>query len=148
MPPFTTTQELDEVSASSFCIDGDDTSVCDRAVGSSVYFKEDANVVYEIERFDNPDVWYTKAEYQIIRLRDSLIVELMKASCFRETDQHTFRGLEQRDKVRGWNAITAVLVEQDRQDLAVQNFSQQSIFWHLIVPRRKHESWGSETKKR
>ena len=66
--------------------------------------------------------WYSRDEYDIIKARNSLIVKMMKTGHFRESDEHSFRGLEHKLKqgfkqrrANKFNALSAVLEEQDRQ---------------------------------
>jgi hypothetical protein len=68
------------------------------------------------------DIWYNREEYDIIKARNSLIVKMMKTGSFRESDEHTFRGLEHKLKdgfkqrrSNKFAALNAVLEEQDRQ---------------------------------
>lgn len=81
--------------------------------------------VREVEKLD-PECrtvcWYSKDEYEIIKARNSLIVKMMKTGHFKESDDHSFRGLEHKLKegfkqrrANKFNALNAVLEEQDRQ---------------------------------
>jgi len=93
----------------------------------SVDFKPAAEPeqVKEVERVDDEArsmCWYSKDEYDIIKARNSLIVKMMKTGHFRESDDHSFRGLEHKLKqgfkqrrANKFNALNAVLEEQDRQ---------------------------------
>lgn len=81
--------------------------------------------VQDIERMDEGTrtlCWYSRDEYDIIKARNSLIVKMMKTGHFRESDEHSFRGLEHKLKegfkqrrANKFNALNAVLEEQDRQ---------------------------------
>mmetsp|Transcript_20601 Transcript_20601/g.48896 ORF Transcript_20601/g.48896 Transcript_20601/m.48896 type:complete len:251 (-) Transcript_20601:166-918(-) len=78
-----------------------------------------------VEKYDEEArtlCWYSKDEYDIIKARNSLIVKMMKTGHFRESDEHSFRGLEHKLKegfkqrrANKFNALNAVLEEQDRQ---------------------------------
>lgn len=91
----------------------------------SVDFKPPADTVNEFEKMDEEAktlCWYSKDEYDIIKARNSLIVKMMKTGHFRESDEHSFRGLEHKLKegfkqrrANKFNALNAVLEEQDRQ---------------------------------
>jgi uncharacterized protein YbaA (DUF1428 family) len=66
--------------------------------------------------------WYSRDEYDIIKARNSLIVKMMKTGHFKESEEHTFRGLEHKLKegfkkrrAHKFNGLNAVLEEQDRQ---------------------------------
>lgn len=80
-------------------------------------------VEYEgVDEEERGEVWYQREEYDIIKSRNSLIVKMMKAGSFEESEEHTFRGLEHKlkegFKIRRnnkFNALNAVLEEQDRQ---------------------------------
>lgn len=68
------------------------------------------------------EIWYSKDDYDIIKARNSLIVKMMKKGDFKESDEHSFRGLEHklkdghiRRRANKFNALNAVLEEQDRQ---------------------------------
>jgi hypothetical protein len=125
MPPVA--QHLDEMSVASSTISVGYYKPSSHAHESrpTVGFDDSAMAVYEFEAvsFDiHDDVWYSKEDYDIIKARNSLIVKLMKADCFEENDDHTFRGLEHKLKkgYRGrrankFNALNAVLEEQDSQ---------------------------------
>lgn len=86
---------------------------------------EDEPVVHEFEGIDDDnfaDVWYCREDFDIIRSRNSLIVKMMKAGSFEESEEHSFRGLEHKLKAgfkqrreNKFNALNAVLEEQDRQ---------------------------------
>mmetsp|Transcript_19560 Transcript_19560/g.25234 ORF Transcript_19560/g.25234 Transcript_19560/m.25234 type:complete len:276 (+) Transcript_19560:80-907(+) len=79
----------------------------------------------EVERLDEKSrakCWYSREEYNIIKARNSLIVKMTKTGHFRESDEHSFRGLEHKLKqgfkqrrANKFNALNAVLEEQDRQ---------------------------------
>jgi hypothetical protein len=91
----------------------------------SVCFNDNATVVHEFERVtdqeDRENLWFTKDEYTIINARDYLISKLVIAGSFRETEEHTSRGLEKRSLKKGVGRISrakvvnAVLDEQNRQ---------------------------------
>jgi hypothetical protein len=83
---------------------------------------------HKVLEIDKPDqelkeeIWYSREEYDIIKARNSLIVKMMKTGSFRESDEHTFRGLEHKLKdgfkqrrSNKFAALNAVLEEQDRQ---------------------------------
>uniref|UniRef100_A0A7S3P8S8 Uncharacterized protein n=1 Tax=Amphora coffeiformis TaxID=265554 RepID=A0A7S3P8S8_9STRA len=93
----------------------------------SVGFKPDTEMQQVIE-FDMHDeemalrMWYSRDEYDIIKARNSLIVKMMKTGHFKESEEHTFRGLEHKLKegfrqrrANKFNGLNAVLEEQDRQ---------------------------------
>jgi hypothetical protein len=68
------------------------------------------------------EIWYTQEEYDIIKARNSLIVKMMKAGSFDESEDHSFRGLEHKlkdgykqRKANKLNGLNSVLEEQDRQ---------------------------------
>jgi len=104
-------------------------SVIDRKPGKisrrrSVDFVLDSKVL----EYDAPteeereEMWYNRDEYDIIKARNSLIVKMMKCGSFQESEEHTFRGLEHKLKdgfkqrrTNKFNALNAVLEEQDRQ---------------------------------
>jgi hypothetical protein len=82
----------------------------------------------QVREFDMHDeefrevFWYSRDEYDIIKARNSLIVKMMKTGHFKESDEHTFRGLEHKLKegfkkrrAHKFNGLNAVLEEQDRQ---------------------------------
>ena len=92
----------------------------------SVDFKP--TVEPEVKKFDpvedenKAQCWYSKDEYDIIKARNSLIVKMMKTGHFQESDEHSFRGLEHKTRAgfkqrraNKFNALNAVLEEQDRQ---------------------------------
>ena len=124
MPPVA---QIDEVSTASFSV----ISAPKRSLAShkptKVSFKEDAFEFHEVDCFcDDEDlaeaIWYTKSEYDIIKARNSLIAKMQKAGKFRESSEHTFRGLEHKLKAAfkfrreiKFDALNAVLEEQDRQ---------------------------------
>jgi hypothetical protein len=67
-------------------------------------------------------VWYSRDEYDIIKARNNLVIKMMKGGTFKESDEHTFRGLEhklkdgfKRRRANKFNALNAVLEEQDTQ---------------------------------
>lgn len=83
------------------------------------------NNVYEIDRADDAshdDIWYTKEEYEIIKARNRVLVKMKRSGKFEESDEHSFRGLEhklkdgnEQRKTYKFDALNAVLEEQDRQ---------------------------------
>ena len=92
----------------------------------NVDFLPDSQVrIIEFEANDEmykDSVWYSRDEYDIIKARNQLIVKMMKTGHFRESEDHTIRGLEHKLKERfrarrenKFNALNAVLEEQDRQ---------------------------------
>jgi hypothetical protein len=120
MPPLTCTQ-LDDASESSFL--SWEECVPAKAI-RSVCFNDDATVVHEFERVADQDrekMWFTKDEYTIINVRDYLISKLVTAGSFRETEEHTSRGIEKRSLEKGVGrksrakVVNAVLDEQDYQ---------------------------------
>lgn len=67
-------------------------------------------------------IWYSKDDYDMIKSRNAFIVSMVKQGTFKESENHTFRGLEYKlregYKQRKWNKITsifAVLNEQEKQ---------------------------------
>lgn len=106
-------------------VDEKQTEVCKRLPRRhSVDFVQESTVI-EFEKPDEKvkqDIWYSRDEYDIIRARNSLIVKMMKSGSFEENDEHSFRGLEhklqdgcQQRRTNKYNALNAVLEEQDRQ---------------------------------
>jgi hypothetical protein len=92
----------------------------------SVDFVDQAEFhVLEFEMYDDDErdlVWYTREEYDIIKARNSLIIKMMKAGTFEESNEHSFRGLEHKLKDgfkkrrhHKFAALNAVLEEQDKQ---------------------------------
>ena len=91
----------------------------------SVDFVPDGDKVDEFDRVEDEDigsVWYSREEYDIIKARNSLIVKMIKLGQFEEGEEHSSRGLEHklRDgfkqrRTNKFNALNAVLEEQDRQ---------------------------------
>lgn len=91
----------------------------------SVDFVISSPQVEEFDRVAEEDVqklWYSRDEYDIIKARNSLIVKMVKLGEFEEGEDHSARGLEHklRDgsrqrKANKYNALNAVLIEQDRQ---------------------------------
>jgi hypothetical protein len=83
------------------------------------------HTVIEVEKHNvdmKDDIWYSREEYHIIKARNSIIVRMMKTGRFEESDEHSFRGLEHKLKdgyrqrrANKFNALNAVLEEQDRQ---------------------------------
>jgi hypothetical protein len=63
---------------------------------SSVHFG--GVVVHEIQEnmeiTPREEIWYSKEEIRCIQLRDSLIVSLIQKGMFKESEEHTVRGLE------------------------------------------------------
>jgi hypothetical protein len=82
-------------------------------------------VTIEVEHMDDlpgEDIWYSRDEYDEIKSRNSQIVRLIKAGEFEENDDLSCRGLEHKLKevfrqrrANKFNALNAVLEEQDRQ---------------------------------
>ena len=125
MPP----QYDDDFSAASFSV-----SAC-TSVKPSCLAKKGArrrhsltfgdNNVYEIDRADDAshdDIWYSKEEYEIIKARNRVLVKMKRSGKFEESDEHSFRGLEhklkdgsEKRKTFKFDALNAVLEEQDRQ---------------------------------
>jgi hypothetical protein len=71
---------------------------------------------------EQEEVWYSRDEYDIIKARNALIVQMMRGGTFEESEEHTFRGLEHKLKegykkrrANKFNALNAVLEEQDSQ---------------------------------
>jgi len=67
-------------------------------------------------------IWYTKEEYDVIKQNNSHVVRLIKSGEFEENDEYSCRGLEHKLKeifrqrrANKFNALNAVLEEQDRQ---------------------------------
>jgi hypothetical protein len=92
----------------------------------SVEFLDQADYeIFEFEMYDDLErqlVWYSREEYDIIKARNSLIIKMMKAGTFEESEEHSFRGLEHKLKEgfkkrrnHKFNALNAVLEEQDKQ---------------------------------
>ena len=83
------------------------------------------NNVFEIDRADDAsheDIWYSKEEYEIIKARNRVLVKMKRSGKFEESDEHSFRGLEhklkdgnEQRKAYKFDALNAVLEEQDRQ---------------------------------
>lgn len=95
-----------------------------RAGGTSVSFATDLQST-EVEHMDDlpgDDIWYSREEYDSIKARNSYIVRLIKAGEFEENEDLSCRGLEHKLKevfrqrrANKFNALNAVLEEQDRQ---------------------------------
>jgi hypothetical protein len=81
-----------------------------------------------LDELERPVYWYTQEEYDYIRSINSTIVRMKKYGSFEESEDHTFRGLEHKLKEgftirreNKFNALNAVLEEQDRQYSRGQN---------------------------
>lgn len=68
------------------------------------------------------EIWYSRDEYDEVKTRNSYIVRLIKAGEFEENEEFSCRGLEHKLKevfrqrrANKFNALNAVLEEQDRQ---------------------------------
>lgn len=82
-------------------------------------------VTHEVEHMEDLPgdlIWYSKEEYDMIKGRNSQIVKLIKSGEFEENDDYSCRGLEHKLKeifrqrrANKFNALNAVLEEQDRQ---------------------------------
>ena len=82
-------------------------------------------ITNEVEHLDDLPgelIWYSKEEYDAIKARNSQIVKFIKAGEFEENDDYSCRGLEHKLKeifrqrrANKFNALNAVLEEQDRQ---------------------------------
>jgi hypothetical protein len=87
----------------------------------SVTFFDEYIILHKYEKVDaeqREELWYTRDEYALISLRNLLTVDLLHAGCFEETEEQTFRGLEQcltEDPEREFDTVKAVLGEQHRQ---------------------------------
>jgi hypothetical protein len=118
------------VNTSSFRVDEPEESALKKSFEirrrHNVDFVPDSQVrVIEFEANDEmckESVWYSRDEYDIIKARNQLIVKMMKTGHFRESEDHTIRGLEHKLKEgfrarreNKFNALNAVLEEQDRQ---------------------------------
>jgi hypothetical protein len=118
------------LNTSSFLVDEPDESALKKSFNlqrrHNVDFLPDSQVrVIEFEANDEmykDSVWYSRDEYDIIKARNQLIVKMMKTGHFRESEDHTIRGLEHKLKEgfrarreNKFNALNAVLEEQDRQ---------------------------------
>ena len=83
------------------------------------------NVTHEVEHMEDLPgelIWYSQEEYAVIKGRNSEIVKLIKSGEFEENDDYSCRGLEHKLKeifrqrrANKFNALNAVLEEQDRQ---------------------------------
>jgi isoleucyl-tRNA synthetase len=78
--------------------------------------------VEHMDDLPGEDIWYSRDEYDEIKNRNSNIVRLIKSGDFEENDQFSCRGLEHKLKevfrqrrANKFNALNAVLEEQDRQ---------------------------------
>jgi hypothetical protein len=81
--------------------------------------------IHEFDAFEDEErdeIWYSRDEYDIIKARNSLIIKMMKSGTFDESEEHSFRGLENKLKegfkkrrAHKFSALNAVLEEQDRQ---------------------------------
>lgn len=90
----------------------------------SVDFSADI-VTHEVEHMEDLPgefIWYSKEEYDAIKGRNAQIVKLIKSGEFEENDDYSCRGLEHKLKeifrqrrANKFNALNAVLEEQDRQ---------------------------------
>ena len=115
-----------------------------------VTFDDDSLVVHEIECIvgdEQKDVWYSREEFDIIKARNSLIVRMMKGGQFQESPDHTFRGLEHKIKERHqerrqnkFNALNAVLEEQDRQFRRRLNFPELIKDRYIEATQRARQS--------
>lgn len=128
MPPIA---YLDQLSSSSIEVakdnksliqlESDDESSLDMSpMERRVWFSDEPDMQYEIEMVpegDKPLIWYCKEEFTFIEKRNSLIVQLVQAGVFTETDKFTARGLEPWIELREdtYDAIHAVFKEQTRQ---------------------------------
>ena len=91
----------------------------------AVGFVEEEHKTVEVEHMDDLPaefIWYSREEYDEIKGRNSQIVKLIKCGEFEENDQYSCRGLEHKLKevfrqrrANKFNALNAVLEEQDRQ---------------------------------
>lgn len=82
-------------------------------------------VTMEVEHMDDLPgelIWYNRDEYDDIKQRNSEIIRSIKAGEFEENDEYSCRGLEHKLKevfrqrrANKFNALNAVLEEQDRQ---------------------------------
>ena len=89
----------------------------------SLTFGDDKVVEFDrAEDASHDDIWYSKEEYDIIKARNRVLVKMKKSGKFEESDEHSFRGLEhklkdenEKRKTFKFNALNAVLEEQDRQ---------------------------------
>jgi hypothetical protein len=72
-------------------------------------------------------IWYTQDDYDMIKARNSFILSMVKQGTFKESDKHSFRGLEYKlregYKQRKWNKITSILAVLDEQE---QQLSQNT----------------------
>lgn len=112
---------------SSFSVDGStkeriSSSRCDvpqqRRVGFVEYVAVTEFQMYSPSMREH--IWYSKEEYVMIKTRNSFLVSMVKQGTFKETENHTFRGLEcklrEGYKQRKWNKITSIVVVLDEQD--------------------------------
>lgn len=117
----------DDISTASFSVkDSKPYAAAENPVSSSYRVQFDLNQpIHKYEKVDDEirhEIWYTTEEYDIIKARNSLIVKMMKAGNFNESEDHSFRGLEHKLKEgyhqrrsNKFNGLNAVLEEQDRQ---------------------------------
>ena len=126
MPPVA---EVDEALNSSFSVTdfkaGEESSEFVAVDRRRVKFNDEAIRTHEyegVEEVHYVNVWYLNDDYAVIKETNSLIVGLVKAQSFEESDAHSFRGLEHRLRVRNKerrlnksNGVNYVLAEQDRQ---------------------------------
>lgn len=124
MTPVATTLCSDDGSSTASFSVKDSKIESDPASRTKVGFVEShITVSFEkVEEETKHEIWYTAEEYDIIKARNSLIVKMMKTGNFEESQEHSFRGLEHKLKAgykqrraNKFNALNAVLEEQDRQ---------------------------------
>ena len=115
----------------------------------SVDFLDQAEFqVFEFEMYGDHEreiVWYSREEYDIIKARNSLIIKMMKAGTFEESEEHSFRGLEHKLKEgfkkrrnHKFNALNAVLEEQDKQ------YNKSSIDQEIIASAYREVSLAAK----
>ena len=151
MPPVA---QLDDISTASFSVGGlskDSSEGTGRRVQRrrSVGFSGEAVVVHEVDKVSNEiqhDVWFTKDEYDIIKARNSLIVKMKKAGQFKESEDHTFRGLEHKLKsgfkarrAAKYNALNAVLEAQEHQIRKGEDFPELIREAYLEIAKQARE---------
>jgi hypothetical protein len=93
-------------------------------VKRSVHFDDTAIVVHEIGCIHDArrvELWYTKAEYYGIKLRDSVVVDYVQNGFLEESEKRTMRGLERLFTKDHRNALVAVLDEQNLQSARSMN---------------------------
>ncbi len=65
-------------------------------------------------------IWYTQDDYDMMKARNSFILSMVKQGTFKESEKHSFRGLEYKlregYKQRKWNKITSILAVLDEQE--------------------------------